>query len=110
MKFFELSTENFGRPPRHKSNDLKLVRMPAHDVERLAPNRARAAQHGNALHAANACRYRTAMGAHNSRLSMRSSRPPWPGISTPESLTPVWRLINDSTRSPTMVAAAMARP
>ena len=33
--------------------------------------------------------------------SVRSSRPPWPGMTTPESLTPTPRLIRDSKRSPT---------
>ena len=41
---------------------------------------------------------------------MRSSMPPWPGRTRPESLTPAPRLIIDSTRSPTWAAAAVAPP
>ena len=35
-----------------------------------------------------------ATGAAVSRPSTRSSRPPWPGMSRPESFTPKWRLIS----------------
>ena len=35
-----------------------------------------------------------------SSASIRSSMPPWPGISVPLSLTPAWRLSSDSARSP----------
>src|SRR5690606_34068158 len=38
--------------------------------------------------------------------SMRSSTPPWPGIRSPESFTPAWRLSRLSTRSPTIEARA----
>ena len=37
--------------------------------------------------------------------SMRSSTPPCPGSSVPLSLTPAWRLIHDSNRSPRMLNA-----
>src|SRR2546430_334529 len=39
-------------------------------------------------------------GAENKSASMRSSMPPWPGKSAPESLTPTERLSIDSHRSP----------
>src|SRR5690606_37848369 len=41
-------------------------------------------------------------GRAASTPSMRSSTPPWPGIRSPESFTPAWRLSRLSTRSPTM--------
>src|SRR5712691_1623088 len=109
-KLFDLRFEDLRRTGRDERGNLEFLGMPAHHVERLAANRARAAEHGNPLHAANARRYTKATGAHSSRLSMRSSRPPCPGMRTPESLTPVWRFSSDSIRSPTMVAAAIARP
>src|SRR5262249_34677356 len=93
-----------------------FARVPAHDIQRLASDRAGAAQQGNALHAptaptaVSARRYSTASGAHSNRLSIRSRRPPGPGINTPESFTPVCRLIKDSIRSPTIVPIAITRP
>ena len=42
----------------------------------------------------------TLVGDTSSRLSMRSSIPPWPGIRCPESFTFSVRFSNDSTRSP----------
>ena len=49
-------------------------------------------------------------GAPNSRLSSRSSIPPWPGKASPESFTPAQRLSRLSSRSPTMPSAATATP
>ncbi len=49
-------------------------------------------------------------GAARSRLSNRSRRPPWPGTSRPESLTPIWRLRSDLQRSPSWAAAPANKP
>ncbi len=45
-------------------------------------------------------RRRKAIGKAIRKESMRSSRPPWPGIQLPESLNPYLRLSFDSIRSP----------
>ena len=42
--------------------------------------------------------------------SIRSSKPPWPGINVPESLTPLLRFIRLSTRSPITPATPQIRP
>ena len=49
-------------------------------------------------------------GRREQQRSMRSSTPPWPGISAELSLTPALRFSSDSNRSPTMPSATTARP
>ena len=49
-------------------------------------------------------------GAANRNESTRSSIPPWPGMSVPESLAPAARLSIDSARSPAWAASAIERP
>ncbi len=56
-----------------------------------------------------AARRRTAMVA-NIKPSTRSSRPPWPGMRSPESFTPNLRFNIDSHRSPAIVARPPASP
>ena len=51
-----------------------------------------------------------AAGAANSSASMRSSTPPWPPSSVPESFTPRSRFRNDSKRSPNGAASATTTP
>ena len=57
-------------------------------------------------------RYTNTMGDDTSSASKRSSTPPCPGISAPESLTSEERLNIDSTKSPSTPAtdAAAAAP
>jgi len=52
----DLTFEQIGRPRRRQRDDLKLLGMPAHDVQRLLTDRARASQQGDSLHAPTACR------------------------------------------------------
>ena len=49
-------------------------------------------------------------GAANRKESTRSSIPPWPGMSVPESLAPAARLMTDSARSPACAARAVNGP
>src|SRR5579871_4372799 len=82
------------------------------DVERAAPDAAGRAQDRDAGHFSTPSQPRpsTKKGTPDVRLSMRSSTPPWPGSSVPESLRPAWRLNMLSVRSPTTEAMTTARP
>src|SRR5690606_4183503 len=55
-------------------------------------------------------RYMYPAGRVKNRASKRSSTPPCPGKSRPESLTPASLLNKDSTRSPVWAATAMSAP
>src|SRR5690606_8357274 len=77
------------------------ARMAGDDVERRPADRAGRAKDGDALHQNPSQIFATAnTGRAASTLSMRSSTPPWPGISVPESFAPTWRLSRLSNRSP----------
>src|SRR5690606_1865004 len=85
--------------------------MARDDVQRRGADRAGGAEHGDlalhgAAHSPSRLRPSANTGSAASRLSMRSSTPPWPGISALESLAPAWRLSRLSNRSPTMDATA----
>ena len=49
-------------------------------------------------------------GAAKMNESTRSSMPPCPGMSVPESLAPAARLMTDSARSPAWAASATSGP
>src|SRR5262249_3046402 len=93
-------------------DDLKLIRVPRHDVERLATDRAGGAEDGDAFPFAHdvVTTKKYAPTPANKTLSMRSSTPPCPGIRSPESLAPHWRLMNDSIRSPAMAQTPITSP
>ena len=54
--------------------------------------------------------YRVTTGAAKTNESTRSSIPPWPGMSVPESFAPAARLMTDSARSPACAASAVSGP
>ena len=69
--------------------------MPAQHIQGAFADAARGAEHGNADHPCSPGSRRQpsiSKGAAASRLSKRSSTPPWPGISVPLSLSPAKRL------------------
>ena len=59
------------------------------------------------LHDAKISMITSTSGDTNSTLSKRSSTPPWPGRSAPESFTLALRFNNDSARSPMVPNIAM---
>ena len=99
--------------PRGGPARLGLV----HQIQGGRTHRARGAQDGDATADQDAPRstIRTisrptaTTTTANIRPSTRSSRPPWPGMVFPASLTPNRRFSADSHRSPAMVAKAAAR-
>ena len=95
-----------------EGDDPERVRVRGQDLDRLGPDRARGARGARrrAAQARKATTYRVTIGAANRNESTRSSIPPWPGISVPESLAPAARLSIDSARSPAWAASAVSGP
>ncbi len=92
---------------RPRARRPEPIGMRVDDRQRALADRAGRAEDGDALHQnlEVARRRRRRPGPANSQLSMRSSTPPWPGISADRSLTPALRFSSDSNRSPTMPSA-----
>src|SRR5215218_8348600 len=87
---------------------LEFVRVEGQHLERADANAARAAEHRDALHGTSPSDNKPSrkVGAAAVRLSIRSSRPPWPGSSEPLSFKPTCRLNMLSVRSPTTETSA----
>ena len=102
--------------PAASATTRNALGMRREDVDRLAPDRAGRAEERDAaarpaaVSARRATTYRVTTGAANRNESTRSSMPPWPGMSVPESLAPAARLSIDSARSPACAASADQRP
>ena len=118
----DLLAERLPRRGRRRGRRSRTGREAAlSDVQRLPPDRAGAAQdrdtRASSLTAAPPARSSDTIasapymaGAANRNESTRSRKPPWPGMSVPESLAPAARLSIDSARSPAWANTAITRP
>ena len=94
--------EQRGVGARRQGDDPERVRLGRQHVDRLAPDRAGRAEQRDPARRSLACplvaqrrrarTYSVTTGAANRNESTRSSIPPWPGMSVPESLAPAARL------------------
>src|SRR5207245_511865 len=83
-------------------------RMSRDHIQSTRSDRARRSEYRDVLNRGHLMNASTARGSMATGASMRSSIPPWPGRKVPLSLTPAWRFIRDSNRSP--IIPAIARP
>src|SRR5690349_10655905 len=104
-----LGAEHLKILPGTKRYDEKTVRQAFHYAHAVLSDGAGGAENAQSLAYSHRFRKESASqsaGAPNSRLSIRSRKPPCPGSRVPESFWLAPRLIADSTRSPTWPAIA----
>jgi hypothetical protein len=91
--------------------EAKALGMAPDDIECAGADRAGRPEQGNVDHAASPARESAATktGLLETRLSMRSQIPPWPGSSLPLSFSPARRLTMLSKRSPPTETRAVTR-